>query len=95
MAEDAKVDSGISSTTRSVKHLLALVHMAEDAEISKGDASDNEMDKRLYFKKSNILIRYLIWLRPDIDSALFEKRWAHLIVLTIINALSLRHHLKG
>ena len=64
MAEDAEVDSGTSSTTRSPKNLSMSVDMAEDAEVGEGDEDDDEMVKRsLLSKKPKVPTGYLTSLR--------------------------------
>ena len=73
MAEDAEVDSGTSSTTRSAENSLS--DMAEDAEVDdNGDGGDNETVERLPSKKSNVPMGYFTPLRSDADSALLAKR---------------------
>ena len=64
--------------------------MAEDAEVGgNGDGNNDETVKRSrLFKKSNRPTEYLISLRSDANSAPFEKRWAHPIILTIVKASS-------
>ena len=61
MAEDAEVDSGTSSMTRSAKNLSASVDMAENAEVAgNGNGGDDKTVKRsLFSKKPNIPIEYL------------------------------------
>ena len=74
MAEDAKVRSKTSSTTKSAKNLLSDV--AKDAEVGgNGDDSDDEMIKRLPSRKSNGPTRYFTSLRSDADSIFFGKKW--------------------
>ena len=52
MAEDAKVGSGTSSTTRSAKNSSASVNMAEDAEVvGNGDGGDNEIVEKITFQE--------------------------------------------
>ena len=64
------------------------VNMAEDTEVDEGDSGDDETVKQSPSKKANVPTEYLISLRSDADSALFEKRWAYLIISTIVEALS-------
>ena len=71
------------------------VNNAEDAEVGEGDGGDDETVKQSLSKKSNRPTEYLISLRSDADSAPFEKREAHLVILTIVEAPSLRHHIEG
>ena len=66
MAEDAEVDSGTSSTTRSAENLSALVDMAEDAEIGgNGDGGDDETVKKITLQevKQTYRVSYLPTLR--------------------------------
>ena len=88
MAEDAEVESETSSTTRSAEN--SALNMAEDAEVDgNGDSVDNETVKRSpLFKKPNGPTEYLTSLRSDADSIPFEKRGAHFIILTIVEAPS-------
>ena len=65
MAEDTKIDSRTSSTTRSAENLSALVDMAEDADNGEGDGGDNETVEQLSFKKSNLPMRYLTSLHSE------------------------------
>ena len=87
-AEDAEVGSETSSPTRSAENLP--LDMAEDAEVGgNGDGSDDEIVKKSPLsKKQNGPTEYLTSLLSNIDSALFEKRWAHLVILTIVEAPS-------
>ena len=63
--------------------------MAENAEVgASGDGSDNETVKRSPSRKSSRPTGYLISLQSNADSALFEKRWAHLIILIIVEAFN-------
>ena len=88
-AENAEVGSGTSSIIRSAKNSSASVNMAKYAEVGEGNGADDKTVKRSpLFKKSNELMEYLIFLRSNADSVLFEKRWAHLIILTIVKASS-------
>ena len=85
MTEDAEVGSKMTSTTKSAKNLP--LHIAEDAEISdNGNGGNNEMVERSPSRKPSKFIEYLASLRSNVDSAPFEKRWAHLIILTIVEA---------
>ena len=87
IAENAEVRSGISFTTKSAKNLS--LDMAEDAKVGgNSDGGDNETVKKSPSKKSSGPMAYLISLRSDADSSLFKKRWAYLIILTIVEALS-------
>ena len=88
MAEDAKVESGTSSIARSDKNSPR--DMAEHAEVGgHADGGDDKTIKRSFLsKKPNGFIGYLTPLRSNADSAPFEKRWAHLIILTIIETPS-------
>ena len=96
MAEDAEVGSGTSSITRSAENLSVSVDMAEDAEVGgNGYSGDNETVERSPSKKPNGPTKYLTSLRSDADNAAFEKKRAHLIILTIVEAPSSRHHIKG
>ena len=63
MAKDAKVESGMSSTTRLAENSPS--NMGGDVEfVGNSDGGDNKTIKRLIFsKKSNILIGYLTFLR--------------------------------
>ena len=75
MAENAEVDSGTSSTTRSTKNLSASVDMGEDVEVGEGDDGDNETVKKSpFFKKRNGPMGYLTPLCFNADNALFAKR---------------------
>ena len=77
MAEDAEVGSKTSSTTRSAKNLP--LDIAEDAELGgNGDSGDDKLVKRSTSRKLSGLTGYLISLRSDADSILFEKRWVFL-----------------
>ena len=63
--------------------------MAEDAEVGESDDGDDEMvEISPLFKKPNAPMEYLTFLRSNADRAPFEKRWAHLIILTIVEAPS-------
>ena len=73
MAKDAEFGSGTSSTTRSAENLP--LDIAENAEVGgNGNSGDDETVKRLPSRKSRGPTKYLISLRSDADSALFEKR---------------------
>ena len=75
MAEDAKADSGTSSTTKSGENLSASVEMTEDAKFGKGDGDDDKTVKRSTLSmKPNGRMGYLTSLQFDADSASFEKR---------------------
>ena len=88
MAEDAEVESGTSSTTRSAENLP--LNMAEDAEVGgNDDGGDDETVKRSPLsKKPNGHMEYLTSLCSDADSASFEKRGAYLIILIIVETPS-------
>ena len=86
MAEDAEVKSVTSSIIRSDKNLPS--DMAENAEVgSNADGGNDETIKRSPLsKKPNGSTEYFTSLHSDANSASFEKRWPHLIILTIIEA---------
>ena len=63
--------------------------MAKYAEVGgNSNGGDDETVKKSPSRKLNGSTEYLTFLRSDANSAPFEKRWAHLIILTIIEALS-------
>ena len=88
MIEDADVGSGMSSMTRSAKNLPASKHMADNTKVGEGDGSDDETVKKSPLKRLSGPTKYLIFLYSNVDNALFEKRWAQLIILTIVETLS-------
>ena len=75
----------------------SLLDIVEDAEVGgNGDDGDNKMIERSPFsKKSNVSTKYLTSLRSNADSVPFEKRWAHLIILIIIEASSSKHYMES
>ena len=86
-AQDGKIGSGTSFIIRSAKKLL--LNIAEDAEVGdNSDDDDNEMVERLPLRKLSRPIGYLTSLHFDINSTPFEKKRAHLIIITIVEAFS-------
>ena len=73
MAEDAKVGSVTSSTTRLAEN--SPLDMAENAEIGgNGNGGDDETVEKSSFRESSGPTEYLTSLRSDADSTPFEKR---------------------
>ena len=84
MAEDAEVGSRINFTTRLAKNLWTSVDIAEDAEVSEGDSSnDKTVERSLLSKKSNILTGYI----PSLHS---KKRWVSLDSFWLLLKLSIK-----
>ena len=65
MAENAKVDSKTSYTTRLSKNLSASVDMAEDIEVGKGNDGYDEIIKQSPSKKPDVPTGYLTSLRSE------------------------------
>ena len=68
MVEDAKVDSGTISTTRSAENLSASVDMAEDAEVGNNDdgGDDKTVKKITSFQKCRAdLLEHLTFQRSE------------------------------
>ena len=63
--ENAEIGSGTSSTTRLAENSSALVDIAEDAEVGKGEGGADETVKRSPSKKPNVLMGYLIFLHSE------------------------------
>ena len=87
-AEDAEIGSGTSSTIRSAKNSSS--KMVEDAKVggNSNGGDDKMVERSSLSKKLNGPMEYLTSLHSDADSAPFEKRWAYLIIITIVEAPS-------
>ena len=89
MAEDAKVGSKTSSTTRSAKNLSASLDIAKDVKLDGGSKdNDKTVKKSPFYTKLSKPTGIIPLYAKTLIAYLLKKIWAHLIILTIIKALS-------